>query len=113
VPMEIWRRPPLLPAPVTHVNFFTAESLRCLLERAGFRVLACHMAASLHPTGQQPTAVRAVAVPAAASDKAESAAAGAARAVERLLAPDWRLQVKMFAMHPDRLWKAIRSRWSR
>lgn len=61
VPLEIWGRPPLLAEPVTHINFFTRSSLRCLLEMAGLEVIDCRLASSLHPTGRRLPAIRAVA----------------------------------------------------
>lgn len=41
VPMEIWKTPPLQEEPVTHVNFFSAPSLRYLTMRCGLRVDEC------------------------------------------------------------------------
>lgn len=41
LPMEIWKKPPLHPEPVTHVNFFTAESLRYMMVKAGLDVEVC------------------------------------------------------------------------
>jgi hypothetical protein len=39
VPFEIWRDIPIQLDPVTHVNFFTRESLATILEMNGFRIL--------------------------------------------------------------------------
>lgn len=41
VPSELWRRVPIELDPVTHVNFFTAASLKSLLVGAGFAPLSC------------------------------------------------------------------------
>lgn len=41
VPLEIWKKAPLPVEPVTHVNYFTVDSLRILLERADYKVLTC------------------------------------------------------------------------
>ena len=41
VPMEIWKKPPLQEEPVTHVNFFSAPSLRYLMMRCGLKVDEC------------------------------------------------------------------------
>ena len=60
VPMEIWKRPPLLSEPVTHVNFFVPGSLRRTLEEAGLRVLECRLTSYLHPSGRILPAVIAV-----------------------------------------------------
>jgi SAM-dependent methyltransferase len=65
VPMEIWGRPPLQSEPLTHINFFTATSLRYLLEAAGLTVRQCRLASSRHPGGRRYAAIKAVAVRAA------------------------------------------------
>lgn len=61
VPLEIWGSPPLPAEPVTHINFFTPDSLRALLEHAGLEVQSC--AEDLYTTemGSRGIAVRAVA----------------------------------------------------
>jgi hypothetical protein len=38
VPMELFRQVPPKREPLTHINFFQPESLRVILERAGFAV---------------------------------------------------------------------------
>lgn len=40
VPVEIWKDVPIAREPVTHVNFFTLESLQYAMRRAGFRVVS-------------------------------------------------------------------------
>lgn len=39
VPVEIWKDVPIRREPVTHVNFFTLESLKFAMRRAGFKVM--------------------------------------------------------------------------
>ena len=65
VPLEIWLEPPLQPEPVTHVNFFAPQTLRFLLERAGFRVLQVRVRAYRHPKGHRSTAIKALGIPGA------------------------------------------------
>ena len=60
VPMELWRRVPLGNEPLTHINFFTVQSLRFLMERASLRMISCRMGAYLHTSGSKQTAVRAI-----------------------------------------------------
>lgn len=43
VPLEIWKKPPPLSEPVTHINFYTRDSFRNLLQRAGFQPLSCRV----------------------------------------------------------------------
>ena len=60
VPMQVWRRPPLEPDPVTHINFFTPCSMKNCLLLGGFTVLDCKMTATPHPWGKRYHAVRAL-----------------------------------------------------
>ncbi len=113
VPMEIWGAAPLQSEPVTHINFFTVASLQYLLERAGFCMLKCDMVATLHQSGNKPTAVRALAVKAAGSNVTGTTCTGSAAATERLLSPDWRMYLRMLSIHPEWLWPAIRNRLQR
>jgi SAM-dependent methyltransferase len=57
VPMEIWRKPPLHDEPVTHVNFFTVESLRYLMARAGLTRLNVSLEGYRHPLGHNTVVV--------------------------------------------------------
>ena len=59
VPLEIWKKAPLAVEPVTHVNYFTVDSLRILLERAGYSVLTCEEGLFTTENGGQGLAVRA------------------------------------------------------
>jgi len=61
VPMEVWKAPPLHPEPVTHINFFTPNSLRNLLTLAGLSVSESRLGAYLHPLGTWVHVVRAIA----------------------------------------------------
>lgn len=59
VPLEIWKRAPLPSEPVTHVNYFTVDSLRILLERAGYRVITCEEGLYTTESGAPGLAIRA------------------------------------------------------
>ena len=61
VPMEVWRKPPLRPEPVTHINFFTPGSVHNLLRLSKLLVRSCEMCGSLHQSGKRLHAVRALA----------------------------------------------------
>lgn len=99
VPMEIWREPPMHPEPVTHVNFFTIDSIRHLLARAGYRVSRCIMTRHTHPDGHQPTAIRAWATP--TGTPKITVPYGAARNTRRLLEPDLLMLLHMARIRPD------------
>lgn len=60
VPLEIWKKAPLPIEPVTHVNYFTINSLRILLERAGFDVMSCEEGTYATENGEPGLAVRAL-----------------------------------------------------
>jgi SAM-dependent methyltransferase len=59
VPLEIWKKAPLPDEPVTHINYFTVDSLRILLERAGFDVVSCKNGAYINENGKPGLAIRA------------------------------------------------------
>lgn len=61
VPLEIWKKAPLPVEPVTHINYFTVDSLRILLERAGFGVLSCEDGTYINENGKHGLAIRAYA----------------------------------------------------
>lgn len=60
VPLEVWKRPPLHEEPVTHINFFTPNSLNNLMLVGGLHVLRCEIAASPHQSGGARHAIRAI-----------------------------------------------------
>lgn len=60
VPMEVWGKPPLLREPVTHINFFTRNSLENLLRCSGLEVLACELTACPHPSGRDKAGIRSI-----------------------------------------------------
>ena len=61
VPLEIWDCIPLPVEPVTHINFFSPESLRILLEVSGLEVITCEQDLFTTEDGQKAFAVKAVA----------------------------------------------------
>lgn len=107
VPMEIWGQPPLQAEPVTHINFFSRSSLRCLLEAAGLQVLDCQLASSRHPTGRRFAAVKAVATQ--GSPGARPPLPGPAE-VERLLSPHPLRRLQAAASSPRVVVSALRHR---
>lgn len=108
VPMEIWRKAPLYEEPVTHVNFFTVESLRALLDLAGLRPQYVNMEGYAHPSGHRTVVITALA---AKSDHVrESIAQNGLRAVQRLLHPNLQLRLQRALLHPAALPRAIQYR---
>lgn len=61
VPSEIWHRPPPAIDPVTHINFFTTDSLRALLEAAGLDVISCKYESFTRPNSRAGIAIKAIA----------------------------------------------------
>lgn len=61
VPLEIWKTVPLPVEPVTHINYFTVDSLRILLQRAGYQVLKCVEGPYMTEEGGTGLAIRAYA----------------------------------------------------
>lgn len=61
VPLGVWKLPPLPPEPVTHINFFTPNSLHNLLLVGGLVVRRCAIAACLFQSGIERHGIRAIA----------------------------------------------------
>jgi SAM-dependent methyltransferase len=64
VPMEIWRHAPLQHEPVTHINFYTPNSIYNMLTLSGLHVRQSRLTTFLHKKKMRGHAVRAVAQPA-------------------------------------------------
>lgn len=112
VPMEIWRRAPLHEEPVTHVNFFTVESVRVLLSRASFCNLDVRMEGYDHPGGGRAVVVSAFGrVQEGAYENVSTS--GAADATRALLNPGVRLRLKRALMDPARLPSTLANRLRR
>jgi SAM-dependent methyltransferase len=60
VPMEIWKSAPIPSEPVTHINWFTPNSLSNLIRLTGLQAISCELSSSLHPTGGTLPCIRAV-----------------------------------------------------
>jgi SAM-dependent methyltransferase len=60
VPMEVWKRPPFHIEPVTHINFFTPNSLYNLMVAGGLIVHKCKLSGCLYPSGFKGYDVRAI-----------------------------------------------------
>lgn len=112
VPLEVWLEAPLFAEPVTHVNFFTEDSLRHLLSRAGLRVTRCKLGRFVAPRGQHGCCVRAWATP--GGNPAADPPAHAADATRRLLSPGAKTYLKILRAYPPRVihyfWNRLFSR---
>lgn len=60
VPMEIIGRLPLQKEPVTHINFFSPNSLANLLAQSGFHLIDCRLDSCLHSSGNRNFGIRAI-----------------------------------------------------
>ncbi len=112
VPMEIWKRPPLHEEPVTHVNFFTVESLQTLLQRAGLEPVSVKLEDYPHPLGHRTVVVSSVARRMAGSPPRvdHSGAAG----TRRLLNPPLATRLQRALLRPQDLpqaaWHQVKRR---
>lgn len=102
VPLEIWKQPPLPEEPVTHINYFTEDSVRILLERANYRVARCETGTYTTEDGGLGLAIRAFARP---DDKASLATdyAGCCARTLRLVNPGLRTQLTRALRYPELL----------
>jgi SAM-dependent methyltransferase len=104
VPLEIWSRPPIHEEPVTHVNFFSPQSLSRLFYEAGLVSIECCLAASRHPAGIQKV-VRGLAR--LGQDRECPNASVAIREAERFLSPDLLLRLRWRFLAPATLAGAV------
>lgn len=105
VPMEIWTQPPLQEEPVTHVNFFTTDSLRTLLQRAGLQPFSVKMANYHHPLGHHTVVVSAIArrVTGSSPHVGYSGAAG----TRKLLNPTFATRLQRALLRPQDLPRTV------
>lgn len=98
VPLEVWRGRPEQIEPVTHINFFSRDSLGTLLRRSGFTDVRCWEQTATAPSGAPIFVVRASG---RALDMAADAAAPAgADHTRRLLHPSAWERAKWIARNP-------------
>lgn len=107
VPLEIWKKAPLPIEPVTHVNYFTVDSLRILLERAGYNVLTCEEGLYMGENGEMGLAVRAH-VELAERKVAEICYEGSTTATLRLTQPSPFYQLFRTLKYPVVTWREAR-----
>ncbi len=60
VPLDVWKYVPLRNEPVTHINFFTPNSLINLLSVSGLLVQKCELASYMYQSGRALVGVRAL-----------------------------------------------------
>lgn len=101
VPLEIWKEAPLPVEPVTHINYFTVDSLRILLQRAGYRVLKCEEGSYITEQGGIGLAIRAYAQRDESTDSAIHYKHNAAAATLRLVQPSLAQQVLRILKYPQ------------
>lgn len=106
VPLEIWKQAPPRLDPVTHINFFTRESLQALLEASGLNVVSCRYRSFVMPNGKIGIAVKAFAR--ARSNPDTSSIHAGIEPVTKLIDPSWFDRLIRLAIHPrllSNLWK--------
>ncbi|NQX90103.1 MAG: class I SAM-dependent methyltransferase [Halioglobus sp.] len=99
VPAEIWNRPPPSIDPVTHINFFTTQSLRTLMEKSGLQVVSCKYQAFTRPNGLTGLAVKAVGKTSAIPTERTVTLAGP-KPTYKLLKPSTYDKVRRLLQHP-------------
>ena len=105
VPVEIGQAMPAGVEPVTHINFFIPESLRGLLDRAGYEVVSCDLTPYPHPNGTWALCAGAIARPGAGgdADADADADAGGFAALQSYLRPSAAHLLRVNAM----LWRSF------
>ena len=99
VPVEVRKAMPAGREPVTHVNFFIPESLKSLMQRAGYSVASCELTAYPHPNGSWSLCAGAIASP----GESEPVEQGGFQALQRYLKPSLAHLARVNAM----LWRSF------
>lgn len=99
VPSEIWKRSPPAIDPVTHINFFTTDSLRTLMQRSGLQVESCAYRTFIRPGGLIGLAIKAIGRPLRDGSEKHVELKGIGL-TERLLNPDLRQRFSRLLSHP-------------
>ena len=97
VPMEIWKGAPAHDEPVTHINFFTKESLQILLESLSYNVIRCQDCVYRTSTGAFSPAIRAFAR--RAGEKSAIAYGAGVAATRRSIHPNLWAQICWMLVH--------------
>ena len=109
VPMEIWRKAPLHDEPVTHVNFFTAQSLQILMQRCGLSDDRVRLEGYQHPAGHRAVVVSALGRRHKDRDEPPSYA-GAVDATRSFLNPPLHTRIQRALLNPSTMPSAIAHR---
>ena len=109
VPMEIWKGPPKLVEPATHLNFFAEQSLAVLLRESGYAVESTWTWRGFGPLRHM-AVVRAIAT--ATADPTPIDYPGSVAATRRLLNPSLGMRFRRLLMHPDQLHRVAWNRLS-
>ncbi len=103
VPMEIIARLPMQSDPVTHINFFSPNSLANLLTQSGCRLADCRLESCLHSSGKWNFGIRAI-------GRKYNAKAGALDQIPlkkpdamNYIKPDFSSKLKFIQMNPGML----------
>jgi len=113
VPLEIWKSAPLQLEPVTHINFFTLDSLRILLDLAGYKVHECMEGLYTTEMGGRGFAIRAFASIQKAPHKDKITFTDSANATLELVSPSWITRLRRIFKYPELLPKLIKGHLKR
>jgi SAM-dependent methyltransferase len=103
VPSEIWIKAPPKIDPVTHINFFTRDSLHTLMTKAGLDVVSCRYHAFTRPNGLIGIAVKGIARKPDTGQETRAHAYFGLREVERMLSTSLWDRFLRIARHPRML----------
>lgn len=106
VPAEIWISPPPKLDPVTHINFFTRESLFTAMQIAGLTVISCRYASFIRPNEKIGLAIKVSAR--RQQGRTEPVKFGGYSPIEKFLNPSTFDRLLRLARHPrliSNVWK--------
>ena len=105
VPLEVWKKCPPKMDPVTHINFFTKQSMSSLIQQAGLQIVLCKYETFTRPNGKVGMAVKALAKPKHTTSEEETVFSGIDH-TRKLLSPSLLKSAARMLRHP-RLFKNL------
>ncbi len=109
VPFEIWDGAPLPVEPVTHINFFTTNSIRYLLSLCGLKVLDCEEGMYTTEQGGRAFAIRAYAQKTTNLPENALVYDGNGADTKKYISPSFFMKWKRFFKYPEHRRKVLKN----
>lgn len=112
VPLEIWDCVPLPVEPVNHINFFSPQSLRVLLQLSGLEVIICEQDLFTTEQGDRAFAVKSIARLAKTTKSPETLFKNGAKETKQLIFPTFSMKLYRMIKYPH-FRKTLFNNWAK